>query len=160
MSLSNKRGGEAKRITGTQISCCVAVILCQTIKITKAKPSRLPDSNVIFFVATKKTKQKKAWRCAGHAWRVKAATSIQVLPIDQEPTFPPQDPRLLRGSPFVVDCSGRYFFSFCPLGYTAREAPITGRLIKLLCYWMSQKTGKGDAVRKECTGQEHSYLCI
>ena len=27
---------------------------------TKAKPSGLPDSNVIFFVATKKTKQKKA----------------------------------------------------------------------------------------------------
>jgi len=26
----------------------------------------LPDSNVIFFVATKKTKQKKALRCAGH----------------------------------------------------------------------------------------------
>jgi hypothetical protein len=33
---------------------------------TKAKPSGLPDSNVIFFVATKKTKQKKAWRCAWH----------------------------------------------------------------------------------------------
>ena len=28
---------------------------------TKAKPSGLPDSNFIFFVATKKTKQKKAW---------------------------------------------------------------------------------------------------
>jgi len=26
----------------------------------KAKPSGLPDSNFIFFVATKKTKQKKA----------------------------------------------------------------------------------------------------
>jgi len=33
---------------------------------TKAKPSGLPDSNFIFFVATKKTKQKKTWRCAGH----------------------------------------------------------------------------------------------
>jgi hypothetical protein len=32
----------------------------------KADPSGLPDSNVIFFVATKKTKQKKARRCAGH----------------------------------------------------------------------------------------------
>jgi hypothetical protein len=32
----------------------------------KSKPSGLPDSNVIFFVATKKTKQKKAWRCAEH----------------------------------------------------------------------------------------------
>ena len=33
---------------------------------TKSKPSGLPDSNFIFFVATKKTKQKKAWRCAVH----------------------------------------------------------------------------------------------
>ena len=32
----------------------------------KPKSSGLPDSNVIFFVATKKTKQKKAWRCAWH----------------------------------------------------------------------------------------------
>ena len=28
---------------------------------SKAKPSGLPDSNVIFFVATKKTKQKKTF---------------------------------------------------------------------------------------------------
>jgi len=26
---------------------------------------------------------------------------------------------------------------------------VTGRLIKLRRYWMSQKTGKGDALRKE-----------
>ena len=44
----------------------------------QAKPSGLPDGNFIFFVATKKTKQKKTWRCAGHVWRVKAATSTQV----------------------------------------------------------------------------------
>ena len=31
----------------------------------KAKPSGLPDSNFIFFVATKKTKQKKTRRGAG-----------------------------------------------------------------------------------------------
>ena len=45
---------------------------------TKSKPSGLPDSNFIFFVATKKTKQKKALRCAGHVWVVRAATSIQL----------------------------------------------------------------------------------
>ena len=44
---------------------------------TKTKPSGLPDSNFIFFVATKKTKQKKALRCAGHVWLVRTATSIQ-----------------------------------------------------------------------------------
>ena len=44
---------------------------------TKSKPSGLPDSNVIFFVATKKTKQKKAWRCAGHVWVEVTATAIQ-----------------------------------------------------------------------------------
>jgi len=42
---------------------------------SKTKPSGLPDSNFIFFVATKKT--KKAWRCAGHVWLVKVATSTQ-----------------------------------------------------------------------------------
>ena len=50
---------------------------------TKAKPSGLPDSNFIFFVATKKTKQKKAWRCAEHVWFVRSATSKQVVLIDQ-----------------------------------------------------------------------------
>ena len=60
-----------------------------------AKPSGLPDSNFIFFVATKKTKQKKAWRCAGHVWLVKAATSIQAVLIDQGSRFPPQVTRLL-----------------------------------------------------------------
>jgi len=56
---------------------------------TKSKPSGLPDSNFIFFVATKKTKQKKAWRCAGHVWFVKTATSIRVVLIDQKFRFPP-----------------------------------------------------------------------
>jgi hypothetical protein len=32
---------------------------------TKAKPSGLPDSNFIFFVATKKTKQKKTFAALG-----------------------------------------------------------------------------------------------
>jgi len=62
---------------------------------TKAKPSGLPDSNFIFFVATKKTKQKKAWRCAGHVWFVKLATSMQMILIDQGSRFPPQETRLL-----------------------------------------------------------------
>ena len=39
-------------------------LVCVQVKdignITKEKPSGLPDSNFIFFVATKKTKQKKA----------------------------------------------------------------------------------------------------
>jgi hypothetical protein len=34
----------------------------------KAKPSGLPDCNFIFFVATKKAKQKKAWRGAWHVF--------------------------------------------------------------------------------------------
>ena len=77
---------------------------------SKSKSSGLPDSNFIFFVATKKTKQKKAWRCAGHVWLVKAATSIQVVLIDQEPRFPPQDPRLLRASPSVEGCNYGHCF--------------------------------------------------
>ena len=60
----------------------VALVYCSLRFKNKAKPSGLPDSNFIFFVATKKTKQKKAWRCAGHVWLVKAATSIQAKLLD------------------------------------------------------------------------------
>jgi hypothetical protein len=56
---------------------------------TKAKPSGLPDSNFIFFVATKKTKQKKPWRCAWHVWLVITATSIQQRLSDNQATVPP-----------------------------------------------------------------------
>jgi hypothetical protein len=42
----------------------------------KAKPSGLPDSNFIFFVATKKTKQKKARRGAWHVWLDITAATI------------------------------------------------------------------------------------
>ena len=40
----------------------------------------MSDSNFIFFVATKKTKQKKAFRCAGHFLHVRAETSMQLVP--------------------------------------------------------------------------------
>jgi hypothetical protein len=50
---------------------------------TKAKPSGLPDSNFIFFVATKKTMQKKTWRCAWHVWLDIAVTSIQYVVCQQ-----------------------------------------------------------------------------
>ena len=39
---------------------------------------------------------------------------------------------------------------FSLVDYTEREAPpVTGRLIKLCRYWISQKSGKRDALRKE-----------
>ena len=41
------------------------------------------------------------------------------------------------------------FLSFSLVGYTAREAPGNGRLIKLRRFWMSQTFGKGEALRKE-----------
>jgi len=61
---------------------------------TKTKPPGLPDSNYIFFVATKKTKQKKALRCAGHVWIEMAATSIQLVLSDKVSTYLPQLTRL------------------------------------------------------------------
>ena len=81
---------------------------------TKAKPSGLPDSNFIFFVATKKTKQKKALRCAGHVWFVKAAASIQGILTDQKSTLPPQDSRLLRTSSFLENCIGSFVITLFP----------------------------------------------
>jgi hypothetical protein len=76
----------------------------------KTKSSGLPDSNFIFFIAIKKTKQKKAWRCAGHVWLDIAATSIQDILTDQQTTLPAQDPRLLRASPVVEDCKVCHVF--------------------------------------------------
>ena len=83
-----------------RLSCSIALWNSKT----KAKPSGLPDSNFIFFVATKKTKQKKTWRCAGHVWLDNATTSIQTGFQDKMATLPPQDPRLLRASPVVEAC--------------------------------------------------------
>ena len=91
---------------------------------TKAKPSGLPDSNFIFFVATKKTKQKKALRCAGHVWLVRAATSIQIILIDQISRIPSQDPRLLRASPFVEDCIVSQVFRLFPSKSHQNEGPL------------------------------------
>ena len=70
----------------------------------KSKSSGLHDSNFIFFVATEKTKQKKSLRCAGHVWGGVAATSIQANLSGKSSIYPPQDPRLLRASPSLVNC--------------------------------------------------------
>ena len=116
----------------------------------KSKPSGVPDSNFIFFVATKKMKQKKAWRCAGHVWLVRTATSILIILIDHMSTFPPHETRLLRASPFVEDWYGNHAFTLFPCRPHCKEGPpVTGRLIKLRRHWMAQKSGKGDALRKE-----------
>jgi hypothetical protein len=56
-------GGTRAAGSGVGVS---SFVLC--IPRIKAKPSGLPDSNFIFFVATKKTKQKKARRCAWHVY--------------------------------------------------------------------------------------------
>jgi hypothetical protein len=91
---------------------------------TKSKPSGLPDSNVIFFVATKKTKQKKAWRCAGHVWFDMVATSIRMVLVDQESTIPPQVTRLLRASPFVEGCSARCAFKLFSCRLDGKRGPL------------------------------------
>ena len=67
----------------------------------KAKPSGLPDSNFILFVATKKTKQKKARRGAGICVCMVAVllTRIATSAIDVSPgketkgALPPGPPR-------------------------------------------------------------------
>ena len=103
--------------------------------MTNAKPSGLPDSNFIFFVATKKTKQKKALRCAGHFLLVTVATSIRMVLIEQQPTLPPQDPRLFRASPLVEDCNGVIVLRlFRCRSHRMGGPPVTGRLIKLCRY--------------------------
>ena len=73
-------------------------------------------------------------------------------------TFPLQQPRHLRASPLVEDCSGCFVFKLFPDRSHCKEGPpVTGRLIKLRSYWMSQKSGKGDALRKE-TALLHTFV--
>ena len=70
------------------------------------KPSGLPDSNVIFFVATKKTKQKKVWRWAGFTRGILLA---KVTGRDLcRSTHPPLGPRPLRTS--GVEQADRFLF--------------------------------------------------
>ena len=89
-------------------------------------------------------------RCAGHVWIVRSATSIQSVLIDQDSALPPQDPRPLRASPSVEECTcNLVIMLFLCKSHRKGGPPVTGRLIKLRRYWMSQKSGKGDALRKE-----------
>ena len=51
--------------------------------------------------------------------------------IDQDSTIPPQDPRLLRASPLVEDCSDCFVFKLFPDGSLSKEGPpATGRLLE------------------------------
>ena len=74
----------------------------------KAKSGGCAPRLRLTLLLAQKSKQKRAY--AGHVWRVKAATSIQIILIDQKFRFPPQDPRLLRASPSVESCNGRHCF--------------------------------------------------
>jgi|GEM_PF-2151252 len=74
---------------------------------TKQNPGVAPPRQRLTLLLAQKS--RKYQRCAGHVWRVKAATSIQAGLSDQEPALPPQDPRLLRTSPTVEDCSRSLF---------------------------------------------------
>ncbi len=95
----------------------------------KAKPGgRAPRLRLTLLLA-QKSKQKKGLRCAGHVWLGRAAASIRMVLNDQEPALPPQEPRLLRASPFVEVCLGKGCFGFSLVNHTARSGPLTqGRI--------------------------------
>jgi hypothetical protein len=117
-----------------------------SIPKTKAKRSGLPDSNVIFFVATKKTKQKKALRCARHVWLVIAETSIHRNQSDNHATDPLFLTRPLRTSTAVT---GRRWSDLTPTptrNKTVRP-PETGRNDKTSVYRKLRKLAKEYALR-------------
>ena len=62
----------------------------EKIKTRESRPPTAPYS----FTGLKEYAEK-GLRCAGHVWLEMAATSIQVVLNDQDPTLPPQEPRLL-----------------------------------------------------------------
>jgi len=90
----------------------------------------LPDSNVIFFVAAKKTKQKKPWRGAWHVWLDITATSIQKGPSDSHTTLPLLLTRSLRSSTAPVEQESQ-LLRFSQLETTPNQA-LKGRIINSL----------------------------
>ena len=116
----------------------------------------MPDSNFIFFVATKKTKQKKALRCAGHVWLVKAATSIRNVLVEQNPTFPPQVTRLLRASNSVEGRYGHHCFGLFPCRLHCKGgAPVTGRRIRAASF-----LDVSENRQRRCPPQGEGTFCI
>ena len=73
----------------------VALFHCTLELKFKSKTVGVARQQLHFLCSDKENEAKKAWRCAGHVWFVSAATSIQMLPIDQESRFPPPGTRLL-----------------------------------------------------------------
>ena len=126
--------------------CCP---FCWAFKF-KIKTVGVARQQLHFFVATKKMKQKKALRCAGHFLLIRAALSIQVVLNDQESKLPSQDPRLLRASPFVETCIGCIVFTLFPCKSDRRVRPFdSGPDPHHRWFLTSQKSGKRDALRKE-----------
>jgi hypothetical protein len=116
----------------------------------KIKTVGVARQQLHFLYRDKENDAKESFALRWHVFFVRSATSIQVVLIDQESALTPQDPRLLRPSPFVEGCNGRHAFRLFPCkSHRKGGPPATGRLIKLRSYWMSQKSGKGDALRKE-----------
>jgi len=70
--------------------------------------------SIVLWNSKTKANSEKGLRCAGHVWLVRTATSIQMVLVDQEPTLPPQDPRLLRASPLVEDFNDCFVFKLFP----------------------------------------------
>ena len=69
---------------------------------------------------------------------------------DQEPTLPPQEPRLLRASPAVEVCIDRGCFGFSPGKSHRKVRPFdTGPDPHHSRFLKSQTSGRGDALRKE-----------
>ena len=76
----------------------------------KIKTVGVARQQLHFLCSDKENEAKKAWRCAGHIWLVKAATSIRNVLVEKSPTLPPQVTRLLRASTSVAGRNGHHCF--------------------------------------------------
>jgi len=117
---------------------------------SKSKPSGLPDSNFIFFVATKKTKQKKAftlrWAClAREGGNLNSERSCRTKAYAS-----PAGDEALESLSFCGELQRWPCFQAFPCRLHPKEGPpVTGRLLEQCRLLISQNPGKGDALRKE-----------
>ena len=107
-------------------------VVLRNSKTQAESGGRAPRLRLTLLLA-QKSKQKRACAALGMSGSTAdvsgQATSIRIVLNDQEPTLPPQEPRLLRASPFVEVCVGRGCFGFSLVNHTARSGPLTqGRI--------------------------------
>ena len=143
-------------VWGNRWLICCPLLLCFKFKI-KSKTVGVARQQLHFLCSdkahwfnTRAGSKRKLLLAEGYVLHGPAATSIQVVPADKKSTLPSQDPRLFRASPFIENCIGCVVFTLFSCKYHRKVRSFdTGPDPHHRWLLKSQKSGKGDALRKE-----------